>query len=544
MPTILETIHDYELDLLVMIAEKWGCENESLVSENPADKIAGKMQVKASACETLDTLPQAEQEAVADLYRQGGKTRWDQFTRKYGFVREMGAIPRERERPDRNPTSITEHLFYIGMIGRAFFKDQNGLEEYAYLPDEFKKAFEFPDLKGKEPINISVFPSELINAKKWSDGVINHAATLLAEMRKSKALPDRFIKNPYIPVSFLENLLIDAGIIRKGGKLESSRVGEFLKYSKPQALRFLFEIWRDSKRINELSLVKNLQAEVGWKNKPVRTRAALLSFIEKLPLEKWVRLQDFITWIHCNHPDFLRTAGEYDSWLIKNITDGAYLQGFGNWPNVEGALLSTWFIGPAVWMGLVEIGTPYGDTDEIYIHQSKHAVYLLNRDLPDYKVSIKQNFTVEKSGRLIISRFFPQDARYQIARFCELVQADAKKYIYQITPDSLAGLKDQDLKPAQLITLLKKFGKKPVPENFINAIRRWEKNEIEAKIEKIYIVKVKSPDILQQLMKSSAAPYIIEQLNETTVKVKEEGILFIQAALIKSGILSVLDTDL
>lgn len=543
MPTILETIREYDPDILAMIAEQWGFDPQTSTTKDYAGKIATRLQQADTAWEIMEALPQPEQSAIRDLCKRGGRINWDQFTRKYGVVREMGVILREKERPDRHPVSVTEHLFYLGLTGRAFFKTQSGLEEFAYLPDEFLQIFNFPSSEPPHKIEIPSSSEKGLAVQKWTDGIIDHAASLLAELRKMKGTPVSLFIEPDICEPFLKNLLADAEIIHPDGSLNSDRMRDFLKRSRPQALSFLFQTWQKSATINEIELVKTLQMEGGWKNNPEQTRTKILQVMEKIPPNQWMRVEDFILWFYRHQPDFLRSGGEYDAWLIKNAASGAFLRGFEHWGNVEGIFLKHWLQGPAYWLGLVEIGIPYEDTQDTHFRISDHAADLIHGKCPSYKTVAVQQFLIEKSGKIIIDRSFARDLRYQVARFCEWEHADHSRYFYRVTPASLANIRQQGLKHTHLLALLQEYGKKPIPKNLLVAIQRWEKNQIEAQISQPFVVQLKSPKILEALMASPAAPYIIETLNETTARIQPEGIQFIQAALLDMGILSDIRTE-
>jgi hypothetical protein len=46
---------------------------------------------------------------------------------------------RGKLRPDRNPASISERLYYQGLIARAFLREGKEPQEYYYLPEEFQR---------------------------------------------------------------------------------------------------------------------------------------------------------------------------------------------------------------------------------------------------------------------------------------------------------------------------------------------------------------------------------------------------------------------
>src|SRR5690606_29025187 len=102
-----------------------------------ARQLAGQL---AQQTAELDLVPAACLEALQALAAQGGRMTWVHFIRTYGELREMGAARIEKERPQRNPVSVTEQLWYRGLVGRAFFDTPDGPLEFAYIPDEILTA--------------------------------------------------------------------------------------------------------------------------------------------------------------------------------------------------------------------------------------------------------------------------------------------------------------------------------------------------------------------------------------------------------------------
>jgi hypothetical protein len=78
----------------------------------------------------------------------------------------------------------------------------------------------------------------------------------------------------------------------------------------------------------------------------------------------------------------------------------------------------------------------------------------------------------------------------------------------------------QGLQVHQLLALINKYGRKPIPPNIPAALERWKQNELEAVLEQLVLLRVRSAAILDQVMASRAKTLIITRLNETTAVVK------------------------
>ena len=157
MPTLFDTFRDYAQDQLEMIAEHWGIEEEIDWRNNPVDQLAGYLSDKSLFTEILGSLPESSKNAFRDLVNANGRISRAHFSRSHGDIRDMGAGIRAKERPDRNPASDTERLYYLGFIGIAFFDIDQDPKEFFYLPDEFQK-FTTPGANTANQPDLSTVP--------------------------------------------------------------------------------------------------------------------------------------------------------------------------------------------------------------------------------------------------------------------------------------------------------------------------------------------------------------------------------------------------
>jgi hypothetical protein len=137
-----------------------------------------------------------------------------------------------------------------------------------------------------------------------------------------------------------------------------------------------------------------------------------------------------------------------------------------------------------------------------------------------------------------VPRLVPRAARYQIARFCEWDEEKDDRYLYRITPASLARAREQGLKPEHLGGILRKHASAPLPPPFVQALQRWEANGTEARIESLVVLKVSKPEVLNELRASKAGRFLGEILGPTTVVVKEGAQSKVLAALAELGLLA------
>lgn len=538
MPTLLETIGEYEEDLLGIIARQWGIEIEDVPVKKRSRHIVERISHDAIR-DFLESLPEADTATLKELSANNGRILWPQFARKFGELREMGPARRYREQPDAQPTSLTESLYYKGLIGKAFFDARGGPREFAYIPDEILALFEQGN-KGTIYVNCHAVPDDKIQ-KKWiaNDFVIDHASTLLAALRTGISLDAIKFNRPEIPADMLAALLQEADLISPEFQILAKQVKTFLEAGRGTALASLMSVWQKSERINELQLIPGIEFENEPANHPQIARSILFDLVKIMPEAEWYGMDEFISTMHETHPDFLRKEGEFDAWFIRDKETGNTLSGFKHWRSIEGEYLRTMTHGPFHWFGILDLGKTFNG--EMVFRRSQWSDALLNETPLDYPALETHQFNLEKNGQILIDRYFPRDIRYQIARFCDWGSPKGNRYDYRITPESLERMKRQGLTTGQFISLLQKYAQKPIPDPILTALKRWEKNSLEVEITRQILIRVKSAKILDSLMVSPAKAFIQERLNPECALVKSKGIAYIQAALLEMGYFAEID---
>jgi hypothetical protein len=97
---------------------------------------------------------------------------------------------------------------------------------------------------------------------------------------------------------------------------------------------------------------------------------------------------------------------------------------------------------------------------------------------------------------------------------------------------------EQGLKVSQLLNLLAKNATAEIPPTFVKALKRWELNGAEARVEVQTILRVSKPEVLEELRKSKAGRFLGEMLGPVTVVVKPGAQSKILAALAELGLLA------
>ena len=240
-------------------------------------------------------------------------------------------------------------------------------------------------------------------------------------------------------------------------------------------------------------------------------------------------LPAFIRDVKAKYPDFQRPAGDYDSWFIKRESDGEYLRGFAHWDQVDGALVRYFITGVLFWLGQVELASPEEGAEPTAFRAISEKVKGRSED---------GKSVARSNGQISVPRFAPRAVRYQVARFCEWNEAKEAEYRYTITPSSLKKATEQGLKVEHLLSLLAKYTAGGIPPVLVKALKRWEANGTEARVQTQVVLRVSRPEVLEELRKSKAARFLGELLGPTTVVLKDGTQSKVLAALAELGLLA------
>ena len=528
MPDLETSLRNQDLGYLLIVADLWNIDLKARDAKTALSHLVQQMRSSELVIETLNKLSAEARKALESIQQHRGRMNWSLFTRRYGMVREIGPARRDREQPYHHPISISEILWYRALIARAFFDTPAGPEEFVYIPDDLLDILpQPPDLQqsglSNIPLGRPATPPERARQFLANDYILDHSCTILAALRKKIACPDVPIPQP-----FIKALLKSASILGTDDFPDPEKTREFLAASRAKALLQISQTWLQSTTINDLCMTPTIQVEGEPQNNPLDTRKFLITALRKIPPNKWWSLTGFIAAIEQLHPDFQRTAGDYDSWFIRDRATGEFLQGYQNWLKVEGALIKYIVRGPLHWLGILDLATKQNSiekretiiNDNIFAFRlSPWATSLLDGHAPKGLAKETRPIHMRSDGQIGIPRLAPRTVRYQIARFCDFEGEKNEEYHYRFSPDSLQRAQEQGLKTEQLLRLLHHYAQ-TLPPNVIKAIKNWEGQGIAARIQKPTILRLSSPQLLNTLRSSRAARFLGDPLSPTAVIIK------------------------
>lgn len=526
MPDLLTSLQKHDLGHLRIMADLWGLELDSNESESAAKELSASLLDPNLLAEILETLPSDAKIALEALTAKSGRIPWVEFKRRYGDIREMGSGKRDREKPHLDPVSPAEALFYRGLLARAFFDTQKGPQEFAFIPDDLFNLIEGRgDSRIAPTLGRPALPREKAQLYPATDRILDNATTLLAALRMGREFSETEPK-----FGLEKHFLTCAGIL-KDGVPQPEGTKAILEAPREEALKMLTDAWLTSDSFNELRMIPGLTFEGEWKNDPRAAREFLLNLLSAIPKDKWWSLSAFIQDIKEKHPDFQRPAGDYDSWFIRSEISGDYLRGFENWDSVDGKLVRFFISQMLSMLGKADMARP-GEMEPA-------SAFRVRSKLPISVEPENAKMSISSKGLILIPRLFSRVARYQIARFCTWEEHKWEdEYRYRVTPESLQNAQKQGLKVEQLLSLLAKHSKEKIPPPLVKALKRWDANGIEARIQSHAVLRVSRPDVLEELRKSRASRFLGEVLGPTAVIVKDGAQSKVLEVLAEIGLLA------
>ncbi len=549
MRSLLNTLQDYDLGHLRIVAELWGIDLPQGTARQVADAVARSMIDPATVTEITESLPPPIREALDYLLHLGGRAPLSDFVRRYGPLREMGPGRRDREKPWRNTTSPVESLWYRGLIARAFIDTPSGPREFVFIPSDLETLLPAPT-----PTSHSGTPGRSSEPPPMSlpatSVAVDDTTTLLAALRRypgdesDTAQVQREAVSPFLhqpgSLSLLFTLLLEEGILIKASlHPDPKSVRSYLDAPRTEALRRLILAWKQSTTWNELSQVPHLTyTSEAWPNDPHATRRTVLEYIYQIPLQTWWDLDSFIATMRDQQPGFQRPAGDFDSWYLQDTRTGIFLRGFENWDAIEGSLLYYLITGPMHWLGVADLGRTTHDGKMTAFRLTPAAAVLSN---PESHLTIKESTasaTIHSDGRIIVPRRAVRALRYQIARFTSWEPIDDVNYSYRLTPAGLKMASDQGLELSHVYTILESAGGEPPPTSLRKALERWKAHGSEGHFRSEMILQLRDPDVLLELQGDrTTARYLGEVLGPTTVIIQKADFLRLCSAATRLGIL-------
>lgn len=538
MRPLIRVLQDLDLGHLRIIAELWGLDLPPGKAAEAAQGLASRMLEPGLLGEIVAALPPPSRQALEYLLQHGGRAPLAELNLRFGAMKAIGPGKRDREKPWREGEAALDGLWYRGLLGFGYDDTPTGIQEFGYLPDQVLQALRPATA---EPAGPPAMESPAVRLP--AGGLVEDATTLLAALRRRPVRGDRlagaraehlalFLVHPQAQGLALR-ILKDIGALAVAPlRTDPAIARKLLSADRPEVAARLYQAWRQSDH-NDLADVAGLAAPGGrWPNAPRASRGALLALLARVSPETWYTLEAFVAWTRDHSPAFLRPGGDFDSWYLQESFSGRFLRGIDAWQSVEGGYLRHVLTGPLHWLGAVELGAQRPD--------ERPSVFQLAPPQESAPLVPKPSepASLSPDGRLNFPPSSSLADRYQIARFADWIGFGPEGFAYRITPRALATAAAQRLNVPRLMAVLEAACRQPVPEALRRGIERWSKAGGEASLERMTILRLKSPAVLAHLRQNRAtARYLQQDLGPTAVQVHARDVEALLTAAARSGLL-------
>lgn len=560
---LLASLRESDIAVLGTIARFWGVDTGRMEPAEIATALDEVMCDADNAAAAWEKLDDNQRGVLQTLIGSRNQMPAVMFERLNGAIRKMGRGQIEREDPLGNPESVSESLFYRGLIYSTFEQASTGARQIIYVPEDLAAVLPshqttYDNLEAEIPTEGGLESVEPLDADLLEDvapadtTIVDDMATLLAyfQVNGGEIQDDALVEDDKLAIrdhllnaddnrlTFLFEVGIGAALYDVDeGRIHNRRaeVKRWLESSRAQQLKWLVDAWRKTGAYRDLWHVPGLYPdESGWPYDPVAARTALLDLLKNhSPQGEWWSIDEFITVVKNIEPDFQRPGGDYNSWYIRNA-DGEYLNGFESWDAVEGALLEFYFMGPMHWLGMVDLG-------EDAARLNAYGRSLVNETDWPQPPADTDPIEVQPDGTLLISRRVTRFERFQAMRFTTWVSpaTDESSYIYKISMEGVRLGAEQGINTGHIAAFLQRhLGSDDLPPTLKRQLETWQAGpSSSATLETLLVLRTTAPETLDYIMNTpELRRFCRSRLGSMAVAVLPESWEDLKSALEERGI--------
>ena len=476
------------------------------------------------------------------LAENDGRETADSFEEIYGSMRIAGVDKILREKYWKSPVSVTEALYYRGLIYRQNIFISDEVKECYIIPDDLLKTIRSQirsegssaETDSKIFIVRPAVPSET-TAVQPVDEALPEIISLAAAMKRSGkpfVLPGVDISEEY--AGFIEMILEESGMFPAGGEADSDIIRNFLIRNRTFTRLQIIRTWRKSSVYDELKEdkadLKIAEAPVFDRRYPRNTILDLLTLLEP---GKWWSLNGFTTAVKNEDSAFLRRHFSNEHWILYDNT-GNDLSGRGSWFQLEGSFIRFMLFGPLQWLGIIQ--TAYADMEKkrpaAFRITDEGRFFLLESGGEELSEEIAEKPNLETAvprinadGTVLCSRGTSRYFLYMAARFLEIERFNDSVCSFRLTPRSLSEAERNGLSPDSLLSMLRRFSKNAVPPSLERMLSNPKGHSLPATIYNAVILTIPEAKTVDEIVNNNRlSKWIIQQINQNSLEIDPKGI--------------------
>ncbi len=476
------------------------------------------------------------------LAENDGRETADSFEGIYGSMRIAGIEKILREKYWKSPVSVTEALYYRGLIYRQNLFISDEVKECYIIPADLLKTIR--SLVRSDGLSVETdsklfivrpaVPSETAVVQPV-DETIPEVISLAAAMKRSGktfVLPGVDITEEY--AGFIEMVLEESGMFPAGGEADSDTVRNFLIRNKTFTRLQIINTWRKSSVYDELHEdMDDLKIEEAPVFDRISPRNTILKLLTLLEPGTWWSLNGFTTAVKNVDSAFLRKHFSNERWIMYDNA-GNDLSGLGSWFQLEGSYIQFMIFGPLQWLGIIQ--TAYADKDKTcpaaFRITDEGLFYLLESGREELSEEIAEKPNLETAipriyadGTVLCSRGTSRYFLYMAARFLEIEKFNDSVCSFRLTPRSLAEAERNGLSPDLLLSMFRRFSKNAVPPSLDRMLSNPKGHTLPATIYNAVILTIPEPKVVDEIVNNKRlSKWIIQQINQNSLEIDPKGI--------------------
>jgi hypothetical protein len=489
-----DALKEYPVVMLEAIADGWHISLTDEQLPEIIDRLVTEMTQPENVRAMVQRLSDEEKEALAFVTAQG-QVKAHVLTRRYGQLRRLGAGRLEWEAAWRQPVSVAERLWFLGLIYRGYALGEGYHGEVFSVPPEIGRSLPAMDVVlPKFTVQPAAEPSLVRNQQ---DALARDVFVVLSHLRNHDVrakegvlarheldrIRNRLTATDRPRLLFLQRVCVQAGLEhRESGMWQPTpRAAAWLKNSALTRQRTLFRAWLVDAGWNELCAMPSVRCEdTGWRHDPVLAREGLLGHLRDCPSAVWLEIESLVSAIYAVDPDFLRTDGDYGSWYIRDAQSGHYLLGFASWGRVEGALIRHLLEHALFWLGVVALGYAKGaERASRFLLTTTGAALLSQEELLSTGEDATQGqesaepIKVRSDLTILVPPTASWYDRFLVERFARWEEERGGVACYAMDSHSVGRAVSRGTTTAQIQAFLVRATGNRVPERAQRALKTW-----------------------------------------------------------------------
>ncbi|WP_271814460.1 helicase-associated domain-containing protein [Clostridium beijerinckii] len=335
----------------------------------------------------------------------------------------------------------------------------------------------------------------------------------------------------------ISKLLLESKILQSenGNLILGKMAEEFLTMNTVEKCKEILNAYIFAKDIDELKRIKELKVKTEYYGNYANCRNLILNYLEKVPIDKWINIEQLLRYIKKLDRNFLRkevgTIYTYSDYERYYYPDQNY------WEEEAGRFIEVVLMEYLTAIGMVDvlIKQDYTDYDIEYFKVTYFKLTSLGAHIlgfnKDYKIEEIEDETgiiIQPNYEIMVPEGLMKDVHcINLDKFAEKLSEDTVS-IYKISFKSMVMALDNDISIEEVIEYLKDASKNKIPENVLMSLNEWNERSKKIKIRKVTIVETDDKYLLEELksykeIKKDIAkelPYAFEINSKNANKVK------------------------